>query len=238
MSSGWPEPAGASGLHVVDLAQPIHPGMARWRGTQRAEVEVSELDIKHSVDGGRISGTQLATPAHAGTHVDAARHFFPNGRSIDEYDVGRFACRAIALDVRRGPGQQLSGDELRGLDPGIEPGDGVLLWFGWAEQYEQPSYYDHPYLSPEAADYLVERQVNVLGVDTLTPDAPHGRRQERFDFPVHVRLLGADVLVIENLGPALASLLDRWFLLTFAPLQLRGGDASPIAPLGILAGAA
>ena len=235
MPSGWPAPASTSDLRVVDLAQPIHPGMAGWRGSERAEVRVAELeDIQHSVAGGRISGTQLATPAHAGTHVDAARHFFPDGRSIDQYAVARFACRAVALDVRRGPGEPLDADELRTLDPGIEPGDGVLLSFGWARRYEEPSYYDHPYLTAGAADYLLERRINVLGVDTLTPDVPHGRRPARYDFPVHARLLGADVLVIENLGAGLSRLVDRWFLLAFAPLQLQGGDASPIAPIAIL----
>lgn len=233
-AAGWPPPASASDLRVVDLAQPIHPSMAAWRGSERAVVEVTELDIPHSVAGSRISGTHLQTPAHAGTHVDAARHFFPGGCSIDQYDVERFACRAVALDVRRGSGEPLGADELRELDPGIAPGDGVLLWFGWAARYEEPSYYDHPYLTAGAAEYLLERQINVVGADTLTPDMPYGRRPERFDFPVHVRLLGADVLVIENLGPGLSTLVGRWFLLTFAPLQLQGGDASPIAPMAIL----
>jgi arylformamidase len=231
-------PAGQDGLRIVELTQPIFPGMAGWRGTERAEVEIEELDIHHSVAGGRILGTYLRTPAHAGTHVDAARHFFPDGPTIDQYDVERFACRATALDVRRGSAEPLGGDELRELDPGLEPGDGLLLWFGWADRYSEPVYNDHPYLTADAADYLVERQLNVVGVDTLTPDAPHNRRPARFDFPVHARLLGADVLVIENLGPRLAKLIGSWFLLTFAPLRLQGGDASPVAPLALMEGSA
>jgi arylformamidase len=230
----WPLPADRTDLRVVDLAQPIHAGMAGWRGTERTVMQVAELDIEHDIPGGRISGTHLTTPAHAGTHVDAARHFFPGGHSIDQYGVERFACRATALDVRRGAGEPLGGDELRALDPGIEPGDGLLLYFGFAERYEEPSYYDHPYLTADAADYLLERRINVLGVDMLTPDCPHGRRPERFDFPVHTRLLGSEVLVIENLGPGVATLLGRWFLLAFAPLRLEGSDASPIAPVALV----
>jgi arylformamidase len=222
------------GRRVVDLAQPVGPGMAGWRGSQRAVVEIAELDIAHSVAGGRISGTHLNTPAHAGTHVDAARHFYPEGHSIDEYPVDRFVCRATALDVRRGAGEHLGGDELAALDPGLAAGDGVLLWFGWAERYEAAEYNDHPYLTGDAADYLLSREINVVGVDTLTPDTPHGRRPPRFDFPVHTRLLGADVLVIENLGPHLAELVGLWFELVFTPLQLQHGDASPIAPVALL----
>jgi kynurenine formamidase len=230
----WPPRGASAGFRIVDLTQPIFPGMAGWRGVERAEVEVAELDIRHSVEGGRICGTHLRTPAHAGTHVDAARHFYPDGATIDQYPIERFACRTTALDVRRGSAEPLDVDELRTRDPGLEPGDGLLLWFGWAERYSEPAYYDHPFLTAEAADYLVERDINVLGVDTLTPDAPHGRRPARFDFPVHARLLRADVLVMENLGPRLSTLIERWFLLTFAPLRLEDGDASPVAPLALL----
>lgn len=219
---------------VVDLAQPITPRMTGWRGTERAVVQIAELDAAHSVPGGRISGTHLQTPAHAGTHVDAARHFFPHGLSIDQYPAVRFACPAVALDVRRGPGEPLGAAELRTLDPGIGPGDGVLLWFGWAERYGQPVYDDHPYLTADAADYLRDLRINVLGVDTLTPDVPHGRRPPVFDFPVHDRLLSADVLIIENLGAQLSTLIGSRFLLTFAPLRLEHGDASPIAPLALV----
>jgi arylformamidase len=228
------EVPGAATVFAVALAQPVSKKMARWRGAERTIVDVAELDIDHGVPGGRISATHITTPAHAGTHIDAARHFFPAGKTIDEYPVARFVRRGIALDVRRDGPVALTADELRALDPGVGPGDAVLLYFGYAERYEKAEYYDHPYLSADAAAYLVDRQVGLVGVDLLTPDSPAERRPARFTYPVHSQLLGADILIIENLGPGLARLLGRWFLLVFAPIRLEDADGSPVAPVALV----
>lgn len=228
---GWP---GGDCAAVFDLSQPVTDAMARWHGTERSVVAVDELDIDHDVEGGRVSVTHLSTPAHAGTHIDAARHFYPHGKTIDQYGPGRFVTRALAIDVRRQGPVPLGGEELRALDPGIAPGDAVLLYFGYAERYEEPEYYEHPYLGEDAAGYLVERGVSLVGVDLLTPDLPGRCRPPRFAFPVHSQLLSADILVMENLGPALAQLVGLWFLLVCAPLPLHGGDGSPVAPIALL----
>jgi kynurenine formamidase len=230
----WPLPRGRSDIRVVELAQPVTRDMAGWRGNERTTLDIRELDIDIDIPGGAISATQLVTPAHAGTHVDAARHFYPDGKSIDQYEIGRFVCRTVALDVRREGPEQLTAAELAALDPGILPGDGVLLYFGYAERYADASYYDHPYLSADAADYLVEKQVNLVGVDVLTPDCPAERRPQPFTYPVHTRLLSADVLIVENIGPGVATVLGQWFLLTVPPLRLEDADASPVAPLALV----
>lgn len=234
----WPLPRGSSDIRVVELAQPVTREMAGWRGKERSAVDISRLDIDVDVPGGMISATQLVTPAHAGTHVDAARHFYPHGKSIDEYEIDRFVCRATALDVQRAGPEQLTAAELEALDPGLQPGDGLLLYFGYAERYADPSYYDHPYLSADAADYLVDKGVNLVGVDVLTPDCPADRRAEPFDYPIHTRLLSADVLIVENLGRGVASVLGQWFLLAVPPLRLEQADASPVAPLALIRKAA
>jgi arylformamidase len=208
--------------------------MAGWRGVERASLAVEVLDIDHGVPGGTISATYLSTPAHAGTHVDAARHFFPDGKTIDAYETDRFVCRATVLDFRTDEPRAITAHEIAEVDPGIAPGDGVLFSFGFAERYEDDSYYMHPYLSADAADYLVSKRVNVVGVDTLTPDCPQALRPPRFDYPVHARLLGADILIIENLGSGIASLLGQWFTIAFPPLRLQAADASPVAPLALI----
>ena len=224
-----------SAFDVVDLSQPISEDMAGWRGTERAIFSVGEVtDIAHSIPGGRISATWFSTVAHAGTHLDAARHMFPGGKSIDQYDPRRFVCRGVAIDVAREPAHELTLEELAAADPGIQPGDAVLLYLGFAERYTDETYYDHPYLSPGAARYLADHQVNVVGCDVLTPDQPAHRRAKPFPYPVHAELLGRDVLIIENLGPGLAKVLGRKFLFVMAPITIPEADASPIVPLALV----
>lgn len=224
-----------SAFDVVDLSQPVSEDMAGWRGTERATFSVGEVaDIAHSIPGGRISATWFSTVAHAGTHLDAARHMFPSGKSIDEYEPRRFVCRGVALDVAREPGHELTVQELADADPGIQAGDAVLLYFGFAERYTEEIYYDHPYLSLEAARYLADREVNLVGCDVLTPDMPAHRRPKPFPYPVHTELLGRDILIVENLGPGLAKVLDRPFLFVMAPITIPAADASPIVPLALV----
>jgi arylformamidase len=219
---------------VIDLSQPISPEMAAWRGTERTEIRVEEVPIEHSIPGGRISATHLNMVAHAGTHVDAARHFFPEGQSIDEYPIGRFACRGVAIDLPREGAVEVSAAELAAADPGIRAGDAVLLHLGYAERYTEDSYYDHPYLAADAAEYLAEKGIGILGVDVITPDKPSHRREVPFGFPVHATLLGADVLIVENLGPGVRSVVGREFLFVMPPFSIVGADASPVVPLALL----
>ena len=62
---------------------------------------------------------------HAGTHVDAARHFYPDGKSIDQYEMERVVCRGVGIDLRCEGAHEVSADELAAADPGIREGDAV-----------------------------------------------------------------------------------------------------------------
>lgn len=232
--AGLLRPDGSAGARAIDLSQPLSPSMAGWRGNDRAVVEFEEVPIDHGVVGGRISATRLSMVAHAGTHVDAPRHFFPDGKSIDDFGADRFVCRGVALDVPLAGGEALTEDALRALDPGIGRGDAVLLHFGFADRYTTDDYHHHPYLSEGAARYLADLEIGVLGVDVITPDRPSHLRGPRFEFPVHVALLSREVLIIENLGPGLKEVVGTTFLFVFAPFSIPGADASPVVPLALV----
>lgn len=222
-------------LEMVDLTQPLSGDGALWNGTQAASIELEKLDLEHGVEGGDLCFTRISLVSHSGTHVDAPRHFFPQGSTIDEYGLDRFIRPAVAVDARRDGAVPLTRQQLEAASPTIEPGDAVLIYFGYAEKFYRDDYREHPYLSTDAAEYLVEAGATLVGVDTLTPDLPNvARPDEGFDFPVHSLLLGDDVLIIENLGPKLATLLGRRFLLIAPPIRIVGGDASPIAPVALV----
>lgn len=191
-----------------------------------------ELELPWAVEGIAISITKVSMGAHAGTHVDAARHFFADGKTIDEYPLDRFFGAGVVLDLRREGPVPLAADELEAAAPEIRAGDIVFLYFGYAERYGSGEYESHPYLTGDAADFLVDRGVRMVGVDTMTPDLPAERREAGFDFPVHRRLLAEDVLIVENLGPGLKELAGRRAMLAAIPLRIVGSDGAPTAAVG------
>jgi arylformamidase len=215
----------------IDLAQPLFNGMARAKAHGDVGFWVDE-HLRHGLPGPpSVRVTHLRMAAHVGTHVDAAKHFIANGKTIDAYPPSFFMGPGVALDLRREGVVPVTADDLERSVPPVRRGDIVLLWFGYAERFEDPSYHDHPYLTGDAADWLLDRGARIVGVDTITPDVPGPHRSEDYDFPVHMRLLANDVLIVENLGPNLARVAGHRLQVLAVPFAIEGGDASPIVPL-------
>ena len=82
-----------------------------------------------------------------------------------------------------------------------------------------------------AAEWLVDRKIKLLAVDTPTPDIPIHKRPQGFDWPVHHTLLRDGVLISEQVANA-RSLAGRRAELLFLPLNIVGGDGAPARVLG------
>lgn len=75
-------------------------------------------------------------------------------------------------------------------------------------------------VTPEAAQWLVDAGVVLLGIDQASPDPV-----ERPDLPAHRILLGAGVPILENLD--LRQAAPGRYELIVLPLPIRGGEAAP-----------
>lgn len=218
----------------VNLAQPLYTGMPHGRKHDVPSFEQKTSTMTFSRGYAMVSITEIKMAAHVGTHIDAARHFFPDSHTIDQYPYGRFVGPGVVLDVRRDGVVPITADELRRATPEILSGDIVFLYFGYAERFGQEAYRHHPYLSPDAAAFLGERGVNIVGTDTITPDLPVAHRSESFDYPIHRHLLRHDVLIVENLGPGLNDVMGRRLTLAVPPLRILGGDGSPVPACALI----
>ncbi len=186
--------------------------------------------------GDRSLTYQLVMNEHNGTHVDAPAHFISDAKpqahvTIDSVPLARLLGRGARLDCR----QFKEGDlvprrfveDWEASHGTLEAGDIVLFNFGWSAYWAlRPGHKryvdDWPGVSVEVAEYLVERGVAALGVDTLSPDPPLALRTQ----PIHPLVLEKQVLIVENLCN-----LDRlpdFFLFLALPLKIRGGSGSPI----------
>jgi arylformamidase len=212
----------------IDLSQPIFTGMphAKPHGDVRIWVEEPHVPAPAHL---RITHLEMAT--HIGTHIDAACHFFADGKSIERYPREKFMGPGVALDLRREGVLPVTTEELENATPKIQAGDIVLFYFGYAERFGKEEIHGHPYLSEDAARWLVNRDVPIVGFDVFTPDLPDGFRPDGFNWPVHRILLGNDTLVIENLGPGLRDVAGHRLEILAVPFALEGADASPLVPL-------
>jgi arylformamidase len=177
------------------------------------------------------SNTKLTLATHLGTHVDAPYHFHPNGQTIDNIPLEHFTGPALLLDLRKLalPKVAIAVEDLQqaGGQAGALNDIIVVLFTGWAEVESGRSrfYTDGPYLSIDAAEYLVRNRVNALAVDFPIDKHPPFSQSTPEDFPVHRLLLGQNIPIIENLIN-LHKLVGRKFDLWALPLKLMGGDGA------------
>jgi len=199
--------------HPVDEGTTVFPGDPPVSLTPHATV---------AADG--YSVTAVACGSHTGTHVDAPSHTAGDGRDIDAFAVDRFAFDAVLVDCTDLAQRSAIGPEAV---PATDA-DAVVFHTGWDAHWGEERYFDHPYLTPEAAVVCAERGYDVA-VDALNVDPTPTERagdDEPEGFQAHHALLGAGRLIVENLTN-LAGLPDRFELLAF-PLKLAGCDGAPV----------
>ncbi|WP_115865486.1 cyclase family protein [Halorussus litoreus] len=221
-----------------DLSQPLDDDVTVYPGDPSVERHPAAT---HEDDGYRV--TELRFGSHAGTHVDAPSHTEPDGRTIDQFDVGQFAFDARLVDcsdtnarepIR--PADLPFGTEVSALDAEM-----LVVRTGWDEFWGTDRYYDHPYLSREAAAQCADLGLHVA-FDALSPDpSPSqtdrtGRTESSVDaepegVPAHRELLGSERFVVENLR-GLDDLPEEFELRAY-PLALDRGDGSPVRAVAV-----
>ena len=179
-----------------------------------------------------VRNTLMTISIHTGTHIDAPSHFIEDGASIDEIPIERFRRPGARLDLRElaQPGFPVTLEHLEkaGFDASEARGNILMLATGWSDEAWQSErlYGDNPYLAQDAATALAEAAPSALGLDFAVDDTK--------PWPNHTILLGAEVLLIENLM-RLPELPRDGFEVTAYPLKLVGQNGGPtrvVAELG------
>ena len=84
-----------------------------------------------------------------------------------------------------------------------------------------------PSVSLEVAELLLERGVNALGIDTLSPDRPED------GFKVHKTFLGSDKILIENVAN-LGSMPPTGGFVIVLPIKIKDGTEAPVRLVGLI----
>jgi kynurenine formamidase len=225
---------------VIDLTYAIDPAMPVSIGFP--PVTVTRYLDQASGDVATVEVVQSYT--HAGTHVDAPFHFLPDGQTVDALDPLALSGSAVVVDLSGLTGwTAIESTDLRAWEDGsgerIAEHDIVLLRTGharlWRYSPEGSMYMTQgwPYLGRSAIDLLMERRIKAVGVECPDPDKVDQHDLASATFDAHRRLLGAGILIIENLARLSEIPVHRVDFLALA-LPVRGASGSPIRALAIL----
>lgn len=200
-------------MRIHDVSLLIRPGMVVWPGDADVVVET----VRSQAAGDRATVGSIHMGLHTGTHVDAPRHFIADGAGVE----------SLALDALIGPAWVAEVETGGAITPEVlarahvpENARRLLLKTGngrlWAEEAFRADF-AHP--TPDAARWIVERGIRLVGVDYLSVEAFGG------DGSTHEILLGAGVVVVEGLN--LTDVAQGWYDLYCLPLKVLGGDGAP-----------
>lgn len=205
-----------------DLSQPVYDHCPGW-----PTYEPTIVKYEAFYDQDKFNAEQVRLNAHTGTHLDAPFHFFPDGTPIDEMDVSLFQGDAVIVDLR-GIIHPKEGIAIAHLEPyadKILPGTIVLFATGWGTKrsFDEEYLYDWPYLTGEAAQWLREKGVKGVGIDTLSM----GGWYEGTGRPCHEALLSSGIWILEEINIP-EELIQRGdcYLMTF-PIRLKGFSGAP-----------
>jgi arylformamidase len=216
---------------IVDLTMHLEEGMQTFPTHWHPFVEITQLG-RHGLENRETRKLVLGT--HTGTHIDAPRHFIPDGATVDRIPLEQLVGTASVLDLTAfGAGEEVGVDDLARV-LGDRPAERVLMRFDWDRKLGTMAYYnDSPFLSEEAAQWLVDRGCRLLGMDTAMPDNPKNGRNGPKDSPNHKILLGNGVVLLEYMVNL--SALDKDVVqLVVAPIKVRDGDGAPVRAFAIL----
>jgi arylformamidase len=158
--------------------------------------------------------SQLSMDVHAGTHLDAALHMIPGGKTIEAIPLERLVGPARVLDLTDVAEAVTKADLERWA---VQPGEWILLKTrnSLSEQFD-PNFV---YLAADGALYAKELQLRGIGTDGL------GIERAQPDYMTHKTLLENDICIVEGLR--LKDVPAGTYFMVIAPLKLTGIDAAP-----------
>lgn len=210
--------------NYIDLSHIIYDGLVTYKGLP-APIICDYLSREDS-RGRYASGTEfqigkIEMVTNTGTYVDCPFHRYEDGKDLSEVALKDFADLegiVIRADYRKGLAiteESFKGKELRGR--------AVLVHTGWDEYWATDKYYEnHPFLTEDAAIYLKQCGVKLVGIDSMNIDDTRGNAR-----PVHSILLRDEILIAEHLCN-LANVPDESFTFSAVPPKFKGAGTFPV----------
>jgi kynurenine formamidase len=215
---------------LIDLSHEIEHGMVTYRGLPAPAISdwlTRDASTTRYAPGTTFQIGKIELLANTGTYIDAPFHRYPEGRDIAGYELDAVANLEGIVVRASGPGRPIDATRLAGRQL---RGKAVLVHTGWDTHWRTDTYSagQHPFITRDAAEYLVKAGAALVGIDSLNIDDDRDGTR-----PTHTTLLGAGVAIVEHMTK-LAVLPDSGFRFFAVPPRVKGMGSFPVRAFAIV----
>lgn len=213
---------------LVDVSHVVESGMITYRGLP-APLICDFLSREQSrslyAAGTEFQIGKIEMVANTGTYLDSPFHRYADGIDLSELPLERLAnLDGLVIHADRGRGKGIGRAAFADHDL---RGKAVLVHTGWDMHWRTEQYFEgHPFLTTDAAEYLVKAGAVLVGIDSLNIDDTGDPTR-----PVHSTLLAAEIPIVEHLR-ALDRLPDEDFRFFAVPVKVKGMGTFPVRAFG------
>jgi kynurenine formamidase len=213
-------------MKLVDLSHPLEHGQLNFPFDPKLSIVVH-----NTVSSIGYNITQLSMSTHQGTHLDAPFHFYDDGKTLDEMSLDQFYGPATLVDLAPGGALEartpITVDMLEPHESKCSPRAKVIYRTGWDRMFGTPAFFtDFPTLTLEAAQWLADKGIGLIGMDTPTPSTDWKE--------CHLILLHPDVEMVIVEGLTRLETLPESFTFIGFPMNIKGRDGSPIRAVAVV----
>lgn len=203
-------------MTIYDISLKISEKMITWPGDPSVKIERTAL----IANGNTCNVSRINMATHTGTHIDAPYHFLENGNTIEKINLESLmgTCIVLEIDVDNNiKAEDIKKHNISGHSRVIFKTKNSELWESNSDNFNK----DFISLSQDAAEYLVEKSVELIGIDYLSIESFYCDKKHA----VHKILLKNNVIIVEGLN--LSSVEPGIYELICLPLKLDGTDGAP-----------
>lgn len=208
----------------IDLSHTIEHGLITYRGLPAPIIcdYLSREESKKLYEPGTTFQIgKIEMVSNTSTYLDSPFHRYEDGKDLSELALANLVdMEGVIIRVDHKKTLEINASFFHDRDLS---GKAVLVHTGWDRYWNTEAYFDnHPYLTEDAARYLVQCGAKLVGIDSHNIDDTRGKSR-----PVHSTLLGAEVLIVEHLCN-LGDVPDEAFTFSAIPPKFKGVGTFPV----------
>jgi arylformamidase len=214
---------------LIDLSHTVTHGLITYKGLPApiiCDYLSREASRKFYAPGTEFQIGKIEMVANTGTYLDSPFHRYADGKDLSELDLQKLANL---------PAIKISATNEQAIDRSCFPGatdlagKAVLVETGWSRHWNTPQYFEgHPFLTEDAARFLSDSEVALVGIDSHNIDDVQDLRR-----PVHSILLKQEIPIVEHMTN-LTALPQGEFRFFAVPVKVKGFGTFPVRAFALL----